>query len=84
MRITWTSSAWNDYLYWQSVDKNKVKRINQLIKETVREPFKGIGNPEPLKHDLQGFWSRRINGEHRFVYSFDSDTLSIVACRYHY
>lgn len=52
MRITWTSSAWNDCLYWQSVDKNKVKRINQLIKETVREPFKGIGNPEPLKHDL--------------------------------
>lgn len=84
MRITWTSSAWTDYLYWQSVDKNKVKRINQLIKEIVREPFKGIGNPEPLKHDLQGFWSRRIDGEHRLVYSFDSDTLSIVACRYHY
>nr|WP_317129028.1 Txe/YoeB family addiction module toxin [Mangrovivirga cuniculi] len=58
--------------------------MNQLIKATLRDPFKGVGNPEPLKHDLQGFWSRRIDGEHRLVYSFEAETLTIVACRYHY
>lgn len=84
MKITWTSTAWNDYLYWQTTDKKKLKRINQLVKETLRDPFNGIGNPEPLKHDLQGFWSRRIDGVHRLVYSFEEDTLIIVACRYHY
>lgn len=84
MKITWTSTAWNDYLYWQTTDKKKLKRINQLVKETLRDPFNGIGNSEPLKHDLQGFWSRRIDGVHRLVYSFEEDTLIIVACRYHY
>lgn len=84
MRIIWTSTAWNDYLYWQSTDKLKVKRINKLIKSTLREPFIGIGNPEPLKHDLQGYWSRRIDSEHRLVYSFENDELEIIACRYHY
>ena len=84
MRITWTLTAWNDYQYWQSTDKKKLARINQLVKDSLRDPFKGIGNPEPLKYDLQGFWSRRIDGEHRFVYSFKDDTLTIVACRYHY
>lgn len=84
MKITWTSTAWNDYLYWQTTDKKKLKRINQLVKETLRDPFNGIGNPEPLKHDLKGFWSRRIDGVHRLVYSFEEDTLIIVACRYHY
>lgn len=84
MKITWTSTAWNDYLYWQTTDKKKLKRINQLVKETLRDPFNGIGNPEPLKHDLQGFWSRRIDGVHRLVYSFEENTLIIVACRYHY
>ena len=84
MKLTWTSTAWNDYLYWQSTDKKKLKRINQLIKETLREPFSGIGNPEALKHDLQGFWSRRIDGEHRLVYTIAEDELVIVACRYHY
>ena len=83
MRITWTLTAWNDYQYWQSTDKKKLARINQLVKDSLRDPFKGIGNPEPLKYDLQGFWSRRIDGEHRFVYSFEDDTLTIVACRYH-
>ena len=68
MRITWTLTAWNDYQYWQSTDKKKLARINQLVKDSLRDPFKGIGNPEPLKYDLQGFWSRRIDGEHRFVY----------------
>lgn len=84
MKITWTLTAWNDYLFWQKSDKKKVKRINEVIKSTLREPFQGIGKPESLKHELQGFWSRRIDGEHRLVYAFTDDTLLIVACRYHY
>ncbi len=84
MRIVWTLTAWNDYLYWQSTDKKKVKRINELIKAILREPFSGVGNPEALKYDLQGFWSRRIDSEHRLVYSADEHELVIVACRYHY
>lgn len=84
MRITWTNTAWKDYIYWQSTDKKKLKRINELIKSTLRDPFDGIGNPEPLKHDLQGYWSRRIDGEHRLVYSFENDELEIIGCRYHY
>jgi toxin YoeB len=84
MKISWTKTAWNDYLYWQSKDKKKLKRINELIKSTLRDPYNGIGNPEPLKHDLQGYYSRRIDGEHRLVYSFEDDVLLIIACRYHY
>lgn len=84
MKISWTATVWKDYLYWQSTDRKKLKRINELIKATLREPFNGIGNPEALKHDLQGYWSRRIDGEHRLVYSFMDDDLLIVACRYHY
>ncbi len=84
MRITWTKTAWKDYIYWQSIDKKKIKRINELIKSTLRDPFDGIGNPESLKHDLQGYWSRRIDGEHRLVYSFGNDVLVIIGCRYHY
>lgn len=84
MKITWTFTAWKDYLYWQSTDKKKLKRINELIKAVLRNPFNGIGNPEALKHDLQGYWSRRIDGEHRLVYSFQNDILLIIACRYHY
>ena len=84
MKITWTKTAWEDYIFWQTTDKNKFKRINELIKNTLRDPFKGIGNPEPLKHDLQGYWSRRIDGEHRLVYSFDNNTLLIITCRFHY
>ena len=84
MKITWTLNAWEDYLYWQSIDKSKLKRINELIKAITREPFKGIGNPEALKHDLQGFWSRRIDSEHRLVYQIQENTLCIIACRYHY
>ena len=84
MKITWTLTAWEDYLYWQSIDKSKLKRINELIKAITREPFKGIGNPEALKHDLQGFWSRRIDSEHRLVYLIQENTLCIIACRYHY
>ena len=84
MRIIWTNNAWKDYVYWQTTNKKKLRRINELIKATQREPFSGIGNPEPLKHDLQGFWSRRIDSEHRLVYSFKNEELEIIACRYHY
>jgi toxin YoeB len=84
MRVTWTLTAWEDYVYWQTIDKKKLKRINELVKAVLREPFGGIGNPEPLKHDLQGFWSRRIDGEHRLVYCIQNAELLIIACRYHY
>ncbi len=84
MKLVWTPTAWKDYLYWQSTDKRKLRRINELIKATQRTPFEGIGNPEPLKHDLQGYWSRRIDSEHRLVYSCKNNVLEIVACRYHY
>lgn len=84
MKITWTSIAWNDYLYWQQNDKSKLKRINELIKTIGRTPFEGIGKPEALKHDLKGFWSRRIDGEHRLVYTVQDNTIIIVACKYHY
>lgn len=77
-------TAWKDYLYWQSKDKNKLKRINDLVKATLRDPFEGLGNPEPLKHELQGFWSRRIDSEHRLVYSYEEDSLLIISCRFHY
>ena len=84
MKLAWSSRAWSDYLYWQNADKKKLKRINTLINATLRVPFEGIGNPERLKHELQGFWSRRIDKEHRLVYSYSEDELLIVACRYHY
>ena len=70
MKLAWSSRAWDDYLYWQKTDKKKLKRINTFIIATLRQPFEGIGNPEPLKHELQGFWSRRIDKEHRLIYSY--------------
>lgn len=84
MKIIWTPTAWKDYLFWQKSDKKKLKRINDLIKATARDLFNGIGNPEPLKHDLQGYWSRRIDGQHRLVYRPTEETLEIIACRHHY
>ena len=84
MKLTWEVSAWEDYLYWQKTDKKKIKRINELIKATLRLPFEGIGKPEPLKHELQGYWSRRIDSEHRLVYITMNDTLVLASCRYHY
>jgi len=84
MRLVWSSAAWDDYLYWQSVDKKKVKRINALLKSCTRTPFDGIGKPEALKGDLQGYWSRRIDGEHRLVYKHVTDEIQVAACRYHY
>jgi len=84
MKILFAENAWEDYLYWQKTDKKMVKRINQLIRDIQREPFKGIGNPEPLKFNWSGYWSRRIDLEHRLVYKVEGDTLSIAQCRYHY
>ena len=77
-------TAWEDYVYWQETDKNVVKKINKLLKEIERIPFSGIGKPEPLKYEFSGFWSRRITGEHRLIYSVTGDTVNIAACRYHY
>ncbi len=84
MKLSWHSQAWEDYLYWQKTDKTKLKRINDLIKAAIRNPLEGIGNPEPLKHALQGYLSRRIDGEHRLVYTIQEEELIIVSCRYHY
>ena len=84
MKLTFSSNAWNNYLYWQKTDKAKVKRINTLIKDIQRNPFDGIGKPEPLKHGLSGYWSRRINDEHRIVYKVANDNLLIAQLRYHY
>jgi toxin YoeB len=83
-RLTFTDVAWEDYLYWQSHDKQILKKINQLIKDCQRSPFDGIGKPEPLKRDLSGAWSRRITDEHRLVYVVIDDELRISNCRYHY
>ncbi|KAE9532199.1 toxin YoeB [Ursidibacter arcticus] len=84
MILAWTDNAWEDYLYWQSTDKKILKRINQLIKDIQRQPFLGTGDPEPLKYHLSGYWSRRIDREHRLVYQIHNETLYIVQCRYHY
>lgn len=83
-RLIWTSAAWDDYLYWQTQDRKTLKRINLLIQDTLREPFAGLGKPEPLKENLSGFWSRRIDDTHRLVYTLQDGDLAIVACRYHY
>ena len=84
MKLIFAELAWQDYLYWQTQDKQMLQRINKLIQEIQREPFAGIGKPEPLKHALSGFWSRRINDEHRIVYKIDNDRLLIAQLRYHY
>ncbi|MCK5768871.1 Txe/YoeB family addiction module toxin [Algiphilus sp.] len=83
-RILWTLEAWNDYQYWQKQDRKTLKRINLLIRDAVRNPFSGIGKPEPLRENLSGFWSRRIDETNRLVYTVENDDLMIVACRYHY
>lgn len=84
MMVSFRERAWQDYLFWQETDKQILKRINTLIKDIQRNPFTGIGKPEPLKHQFSGFWSRRINDEHRLVYTFIEAELIIVQCRYHY
>jgi toxin YoeB len=84
LKLIFSDNAWEDYLYWQKTDKKILRRINNLIKETKRNPFEGIGKPEPLKHALSGFWSRRINDEHRIVYKASWDSIHIAQLRYHY
>jgi toxin YoeB len=83
-KLAWGSKAWKDYLYWQSQDKKTLKRINQLIQDTLSNPFEGIGKPEPLRENLSGFLSRRIDEKNRLVYAIDNDYLTIISCRYHY
>ena len=83
-KLAWVDDAWDDYLYWQGQDQKTLKRINKLITETMRDPFEGIGKPEPLKENLVGFWSRRIDDNNRLVYAVDDEYLTIIACRYHY
>jgi toxin YoeB len=84
MKLIFSENAWEDYLYWQRTDKKVAKRINQLIADIQRSPFEGIGKPEPLKHALSGYWSRRIDGEHRLVYKIDNGSVFIAQLRYHY
>lgn len=83
-RIQWDIDAWDDYMYWQVEDKKMLKKINQLIKDIMRTPFSGIGKPEPLKGNLTGLWSRRIDSEHRLVYLIEDNILVIFACKGHY
>ena len=83
-RLTFTPDALDDYLYWQSQDKKTLKRINQLLRDVSREPFTGIGKPEPLRENLTGYWSRRIDDTNRLVYAVEEQAIVVVACRYHY
>ena len=84
MKVVFSDEAWEDYLYWQEQDRRMLRRINGLINETRRDPFKGTGKPESLKHALAGFWSRRINEEHRLVYKVEDGSLLLAQLRYHY
>ncbi len=84
MELVWQSNAWEDYLYWQATDPAVLKKINELIKDTLRNPFHGIGKPEALKGNLSGCWSRRITGEHRLVYMVRDKRLHVLQCRFHY
>lgn len=83
-RLAWTPAAWEDYPYWQGQDRKQLRRMYQLIQACLREPFSGIGKPEPLRENLSGCWSRRIDDEHRLVYRLEASLLVILACRYHY
>ncbi|WP_259071556.1 Txe/YoeB family addiction module toxin [Mucilaginibacter sp. X4EP1] len=84
MKIVFLDQTWEDYLYWQNTDKSMLKKINALVKEIDRSPFDGSGKPEPLKHNMAGWWSRRINLEHRLVYKIDKESIVVLQCRYHY
>ena len=84
MNLVFTENSWEDYLFWQENDLRKVERINELLKDISRQPFKGIGKPEPLRGNLGGWWSRRIDNEHRLVYRVEKDILIVLQCRYHY
>ena len=84
MNLVWSDKSWEDYVSWQSTDKKVLKKINSLIKDIKRNPFEGIGKPEPLKYELAGCWSRRITDEHRLVYEIDDGKINIISCKYHY
>ena len=84
MRIVFSAQAWEDYLFWQKTDKKMLKRINLLIRDILRSPYDGIGKPEALRHALSGYWSRRLNDEHRIVYKVSDDEVAILQLRYHY
>jgi len=84
MKYVFVDESWEDYLYWQKTDKKKLQRINELLKDIARQPFAGIGKPEPLKHQLAGFWSRRIDENHSLIYTVQNDEIQIVKCRFHY
>lgn len=84
MKVFWTDIAWKDYTYWESHNKKILSRVNKLIKNIKQTPFTGLGKPEPIKFDLSGKWSRRINSEHRLVYEVNNDKIIIYSCRYHY
>ena len=84
MKYVFVEESWEDYVYWQQTDKKMVLKINELLKEISRNPFSGIGKPEPLKYKYKGFWSRRINEEHRLIYQVKENEIYIAKCRYHY
>jgi len=84
MILSWAENAWEDYLFWQRIDKKVLKRINLLLKDIKRQPFEGLGDPEALKHNWSGYWSRRIDREHRLVYKVSDKSIIVVQCRYHY
>lgn len=84
MRLIFSENAWDDYLHWQRNNPKVLKRINKLIKDIQRQPFEGVGKPEPLKHNFSGYWSRRITDEHRIIYKVENDSLMIAQLRYHY
>ncbi|MFM9004868.1 MAG: Txe/YoeB family addiction module toxin [Flavobacteriales bacterium] len=84
MKYVFVDESWEDYLFWQKTDKKKLQRINELLKDIARQRYDGIGKPEPLKHQLAGYWSRRIDEEHRLIYSVRGDEILIAKCRFHY
>lgn len=84
MNLIFSDRAWDDYRYWQETDRRMLRRVNELLKDIKRSPFDGIGKPEPLRHQLAGFWSRRIDSEHRLVYAMTQNGIEIASCRYHY
>jgi toxin YoeB len=84
MDYVFVNESWEDYLFWQATDKKKIKRINELLKDISRNPFEGIGKPEPLKHKYSGYWSRRIDAEHRLIYKVVENQIWIAKCRFHY
>lgn len=84
MKYLFVEDSWEDYLYWQQTDKNKLKRINELLKDIARNPFEGVGKPEPLKYKYAGCWSRRIDEENRLIYKIQDENIVVLKCRFHY